>query len=216
MLEHYKTFHLHVDIQFHLFSFPELLYALKLTIPSTVYFTVSLFSSRFFFLFQPVNNNRNLVYILPSTDTYECLYRLYLCMKKKFIRFSIRSLSLMLAAFYNTKNVCVCSVGTAVMPERKERKKKLYVYGGLTFSVFLLYIIQCYVREFCICRRTRLYFFFRDDEPKRATCDDEAAEQWGKARKIIKQWRVEMKWIIKFYLNRKYVYTSYKIIQVSH
>jgi hypothetical protein len=69
-------------------------------IPSSVYFT--LFPPGFFFLFQPANNNKH--YTLPSADTYEyvslvleknsaCVY-----MKKKFIRFSIRSLSLMLAA----------------------------------------------------------------------------------------------------------------------
>lgn len=148
-------------------------------IPSSVYFTLCVSLSLPHSLriqFFPARNN-NTKYCPVPTPLMKCLSLSLVCVwKKKFVRFSIRSLSLIL-------RMCV-----SMMPERKERKKNniktICLYGGLTFSVFLLYIIHFWAMcESFVYAGELDCIFFSGWWTQRATCDDEARSSEAKREK---------------------------------
>lgn len=166
----------------------------------------------FFFLFQQQQKHC----IVPSADTIVSLMDVSLvgigenCVCEKEIHSFFHPFALT-----DAKTVCVCSVGAAVMPERKERKiKTICIWGSHIFSVLAVYHSLWAMCESFVYAGELDCIFFGMMNPK-SDVRWRSAEQWGKARKIIKQRRVEMKWNIKFYLNRKYVYTPHKIFDVA-
>lgn len=163
-------------------------------IPSSVYFTVSSdsFSSFQHPTTKPLHIAQHRHYIL----TYECLVCVgencvYIKKRNSFVFPSVRS-------HWCSIRMYVSAV--SVMPERKEWKNKnyMYIWGSHIFCVLccISFTFSELCESFVYAGELDCIFFFGMMNPK-SDVRWRSAEQWGKARKIIKQRRVEMKWNIK-------------------